>query len=348
MFIVSYFLVISIFLTITIFVFRSVWTDNLSRVRQAFVNLSLVLFTIGYLFFVLEILFATVFITPQGLNFTLASQRWFEKYWNPINSFGYRDYEHDWNIITADNLLFVVGDSFATGHGLQNISDRFANVLAEKLDDSWEVVVIAKNGWDITDEYNALVSYPKKPKKIILSHYINDIHSAAEACGFQIPYNIKWPPSAIQPLINKSYFLNFLYWRTIGKPVSGRDSYVKFIQKSYNDKQVWETHKKDLLNIIAYADTAGADIDFIVWPSLLDFEQSSGAVYKVCEFLETNNIDVLDVAARFKDRAGRQLTVNSMDAHPNENVHAEVADLLYTEYGPWNDMASGTQRLRTK
>jgi hypothetical protein len=344
MFIVIFFLLISLLLAATIFVFYSVWKDKLSRMRQALINMSLVLFTTGYIFLVLEIIFATVVIVPQGLNFTLTSQRWFEKYWNPINSLGYRDYEHDWSAITTDNILFVVGDSFATGHGIQNISDRFANVLSEKLGESWAVVVIAKNAWTTADEYKALASYPKKPKKIILSHYINDIHNAAEACGFRIPFNIRWPPAVIQPLVKRSYFLNFLYWRTIGRFTPGKGDYTKFLQKSYNDEQVWETYKKELLNIISYADTAGADIDFIVWPSLLDFEQSKSTVSKVSEFLETNNIDVLNVADRFKGRAGTQLTVNTMDAHPNEGVHAEVAELLYTEFGPWDTQGTAPQK----
>jgi hypothetical protein len=257
---------------------------------------------------------------------------------------GFRDYEHDWSTVTTDNILFVVGDSFATGHGIQKISDRFANVLSEKLGESWEVVVIAQNGWTTADEYNALANYPKKPKKIILSYYINDIHNAVEACGFQIPYNIKWPPAIIQPLIKRSYVLNFFYWRMIRWFTPGKGMYSKFLQEMYSDEQVWEAHKKDLLNIISYADTAGADIAFIVWPNLLDFEQSRSLVTKVSEFLKANNIDVLNIADHFKGRIGGELTVNTMDAHPNEGVHEEVAELLYTEFGPWSSQGASPQR----
>jgi hypothetical protein len=340
MFIVLCFLLISLLLAATILVFRSVWTDKISRMRHVFINIALVLFTVCYIFLGLEILFATVVIMPQGLNFTLTSQRWFEKYWNPINSLGYRDYEHDWSTVTTENILFVVGDSFATGHGIQKISGRFANVLSEKLDESWEVVVIAQNGWTTADEYNALIKYPKKPKKIILSYFINDIHNAVEDCGFRIPYNIKWPPAAIQPLINRSYFLNFFYWRMIRWFTPGKGIYFKFIQKMYNNEQVWEAHKKDLFNIISYADTAGADIAFIVWPSLNNFEQSRSIVTKVSEFLKAKNIEVLDITAHFKNSSASQLTVNSMDAHPNKSVHTKVAELLYNEFGPWSSQGA--------
>ena len=83
--------------------------------------------SILYLLLIVEIVFATVFVQSDGGNSTLVSKRWFQKYWNPINSDGYRDYEHIWK----EHVLFIVGDSYIAGHGIKNIDDRLSSILAK-------------------------------------------------------------------------------------------------------------------------------------------------------------------------------------------------------------------------
>ena len=116
------------------------------------------------------------------------SQRWFEKNWK-VNSLGYRDIEHD----SYDNrqIIFVVGDSFVAGHGIARPGDRFSDLLQKRLGDRYVVVNIAQNGWNTPEEYQAIISYPRKPNRIILSYFINDITDAAKdrmplKCSYEV------------------------------------------------------------------------------------------------------------------------------------------------------------------
>src|SRR5467141_2375075 len=115
------------------FILRSVWTRT-STVRSLSMKVSISVSTIVYLFLALEVLFSSVAVSDT-FSFTLASQLWMEKYWHPINSFGYRDLEHDPSEFENKEVVLVVGDSFVAGHGIAHIEERFSNILQKNLGD---------------------------------------------------------------------------------------------------------------------------------------------------------------------------------------------------------------------
>lgn len=186
------FVLLSALLLIWSYTLRSVWTKT-SRVRSLLMKASVSVSTIIYLFLALEILFYSSFAVSDTFGFTLASQRWEERYWRPVNSFGYRDVEHSATDFGNKKVLFVVGDSFVAGHGISQIENRFSNILQRNLGGQYVVVNIAKNGWNTADEYQAILSYPYKPKKIILSYYLNDILGAASTLGYGSPVRVERP-----------------------------------------------------------------------------------------------------------------------------------------------------------
>ena len=168
-----------------------------SMVRSVLMNLSVSAAAVLYVFLALELLFYSSFVISDTFSFTLASQRWMETYWHPINALGYRDVEHDPAEFSNKQVLLVVGDSFVAGHGIARIEDRFSNVLQRNLGEHYLVVNVARNGWNTADEYQAIVSYPYKPKKIVLSYYINDILGAAERSGYVRPIRVEPSPNRI-------------------------------------------------------------------------------------------------------------------------------------------------------
>jgi hypothetical protein len=91
---VGLFLLVSSLLVVAALVFRRVWTRK-SSLRSILINLSLLAFTILYSGLILEFVFYKFFVRSDGFAFTLASARWFQEYWHPINSYGYRDVEHE-------------------------------------------------------------------------------------------------------------------------------------------------------------------------------------------------------------------------------------------------------------
>jgi hypothetical protein len=116
LFITGYFAVITTFLIAMVYIFRRKWIKD-NPTKKVIVNFSISIFSTLYILIVLEGIFAYAFVQSDGFGFTLASKRWSHNYWNPINSYGYRDYEPEWR----DKIVFVVGDSFVAGHGIKKI-----------------------------------------------------------------------------------------------------------------------------------------------------------------------------------------------------------------------------------
>ncbi|MBE8233711.1 MAG: SGNH/GDSL hydrolase family protein [Endozoicomonadaceae bacterium] len=256
----------------------------------------------------------------------MVSKRWHQKYWNPINKQGYRDYEHSWK----EPVLFVLGDSFIAGHGIDKIDDRLASQLSKKLGEKWTVSILAKNGWSTLDEYNALINHHQKPQKIIVSYYLNDIASAARKHGYKMVVLKTNPPVIIKPLVDNSYLFNWYYWK-LNAPISGK----RHFEKAYRNDKIWATHTKELQGIIDYASNIDAHISFIVWPRLTDIEASLEFTTKVTDFLKKQQVEVINLSEVFVGRSPKNLVVNKWDGHPNVAVNAEVANLLYESLIPF-------------
>lgn len=321
--------VITVMALLLFLLYRHVWRTD-SQVRHNTINLSISLFSVLYAILISELLFSALFVQSSGANITLSSKRWFEKYWNPINSYGYRDYEHIWK----DNVLFVLGDSFIAGHGIKNIDDRFANILASKVEKNWTVAVLAKNGWNLENLYNALISHPKIPDRIIVSYFLNDIVSAARRHGFRRTNLKKQEPGIFSPLVDNSYLFNWLYWR-FALPRSG-DSFLEFIGHAYNDEEIWSSHTDEIQKLVNYARDIDAKLTFLVWPRMSDVDRSTVFTSKVVEFLEHNEIHVINLSDQFLGRELEALRVNPWDGHPSVEVNAEVAEIVYKTLGSWD------------
>ena len=283
---------------------------------------------------VLEGCFRMFVVSSDAFGHTLASRQWFAKYWEPINSFGYRDIEHDLKNLGDKNLLFVVGDSFVAGHGITNPRDRFSDVLETQLNENWEVFNIAKNGWDTKDEFTALQSFPLIPDVIILSYFVNDIDgTASRVLEKPRPSLVQKPPWYIRPLVKRSHFFNFFYWRVYRFQNSKQMGaiYLDYLERAYNDAKIWSVHEQELLQIVAWADSRDIPIVAIVFPLLVDLDWSRPFTGKVVRLLRAWQVPVVDLSEKISGRDPRELVVNYIDPHPSVTLHSEVASLLHTQ-----------------
>lgn len=265
-------------------------------------------------------------VQSDGYGFTLAAKRWFQKYWHPINSLGYRDYEHDWD----SNTLFIVGDSFVAGHGIDHIEDRMSSVLASKLGDEWNVAIIAKNGWALDKQYQALINHPQRPDEIILSYYINDIESAARTSGLELPQLIELPNPLLNLFIDNSFILNWFYWIQYRSSIGG--VYWEYLKQAYSDPDIWQQHLNEINKIIDYAEDINAPLRIIVWPNLLSIDESSEFTEKVVGYLNSQGLDVIHLTEFLSGRDPLDMIVNRLDGHPNTSLSKEVAELAYQQF----------------
>ena len=325
------FLSVSVLLGIWIRILRS-W-KRAPKLRLALARLTVLVATCVYLFIILEFLFFSVFTFSDGFGVTLSAQRWAEKYWHPINSLGYRDVEHTSTDLQNKQVIFVVGDSLAAGHGIERIEDRFSNLLEHNLGQQYVVVNIARGGWDTAYEYNAITSYPVNPKRIVLEYFVNDIDGVARKAGLLPPLLIEPPENALLAyVVNHSYFINFIYWRVYRLRYQDMGiEYWQAIKNSYSNPDVWTAHAADLDRIVRFTQERGIGLTVVIFPNLAAIKDSAPITSKTGQFFTSRNVRVIDLEPLLESRDPASLVVNSADSHPNRALHREVADLLTRE-----------------
>lgn len=322
------FVLLASLLLIWSYVLRSVWTQT-SKLRSFLVKFSVSFSTTISLFLILEIVLCS-FVISDGFNFTLSSHRWFEKYWHPINSLGYRDVEHSPAEFRDKRVIWVVGDSFVAGQGISRIENRFSDILQRNLGGKYLVAIIAQPGWNTADEYRAMLSYPYKPKRIILSYLVNDIIGANLKLGYGYPVHAERPRNPIvEYSVEHSYVINFVYWRLFR--VRNRDMGNKdweYLTASYSNPGIWNVHEAELTQIISYARNQDIALTVVLFPDLTNVKGSAVITSRVADFFQAHNIPVLNLEPLWEGRDPNSLMVNSLDSHPNEALNKEVAELL--------------------
>jgi len=308
---------------------RFVWTTP-SRGRRIAVRTSLAGFAALYALLLLELGCYLLVDSSDSFGFTLASKRWFARYWHPINSLGIRDRDHDASSLAEKRVLYAVGDSFVAGHGVRDPRDRFADQLAEHLGDDWEVVILAKSGWHTVEQYEAIESYPAKPEIIVLSYYFNDIENAFAEHDLEQPAPFDPPPRLLRPFVARSHFLNYVYWR-IYRFANGAEIdrvFWEFFQTYGQRADVWATHAKELDRIAQYAVERDIRLIVVVFPQLREIERSRPYTERVTQLFEKQDVEVIDLSILLSERDPNELIVGPLDNHPGVALHHEVAELL--------------------
>lgn len=295
------------------------------RAKEFYINMRLCAASIAVTLLVLECIFRFFYLPSDGYGISLAGRAWNEKYWHPINSFGYRDIEHPLAEFQHKKNILVVGDSFVTGHGIKDIADRFPDRLRSALGKPWNVVVVAQNGWDTADEYNALVSFPAAPQLVILSYFINDMDRVLDRSNIGLSYKIQEPTG----IFAVSYLANFFYWRMYGIIDRSNDSYAERRTKGYNDTAILQQHEKGLQNIIDYTMQRNIPLIVVLFPQLNNVEGTAWITKTIAAYFQQQQVMTIDLATLLAGRSPADITVNPYDGHPNEQLHAEVAGMLY-------------------
>jgi hypothetical protein len=309
--------------------FRFVWTGR-TRARTVMQRLLLFVFAAAFTLWTLELVFFQFAVFSDGMGQTLAARRWLDRHWHPLNAIGLRDREHRLEEIRAKQVLVVVGDSFAAGHGIESIEERFAGVLQQELGRSWEVVVLADNGWHTGRQLQALREFPVSPDVVVWSYFINDIEGAAAKIGKPMPVLVEPPSALANPLIERSHLANFFYWRFVRRRdiAAASDSYLDFLSSSFADPQIWELHRAELAAMSEYAASKDAALLAVVFPHLMQTDRTAPLVERILKELRVRDIPVVNVLDMVSGRATESLVVSRYDAHPSPQLHQEVGVAL--------------------
>ncbi|MCF0064903.1 SGNH/GDSL hydrolase family protein [Dyadobacter chenwenxiniae] len=273
----------------------------------------------------LEIIFMYIPQSHEGV-LSKASQIWWEKYWKPINSLGYHDKEIKKE--PGKKKILVIGDSFAAGHGLKDVNERFSNQLEASLGaDKHSVYNLGMSGADTRDEAKRLVEFPVKPDVIVLEYFPNDIEKVGREKGLSLsgaePYaDLKGPMAT---LVKRFYLPNFIYWQL---PHTGFSTFEKFVQTAYTDTTVLNAHLRDLSKMIDYRDSTGAKMYAVFIPFLFQVDKSAGYTKPVEDYLRSKGVTVVGINDGVLKIPEKERVVGKNDGHGSATLNKLIADRL--------------------
>ncbi|MCS6836558.1 MAG: hypothetical protein NZ750_11130 [Anaerolineae bacterium] len=278
-----------------------------------------------------EALMRATFVFSDNYGFSLMNARWFNENWKPINALGYRDYELS-DAAPGRTRVLVVGDSFAAGHGIDDIAQTFPHVMGRELGQDYTVNVVAKPGWNTNHEWDALQSYPMTPDLLVLAYYVNDItHLVADRYEAQIQQIYPLAPFPLNSFVDHFYLPNFLYWHVWGQIVRrGNALFNDLILQPYADEAIWAEQAEWLGRFVSYARDHHIPLVVIVWGAMNAPDASALAVQRVADYFAQQGATVVRMDDYLSDLSVAQRVVNPFDAHPSVLVH-ERAGLALAE-----------------
>lgn len=279
-----------------------------------------------------ELYFRYVYADSR-MEFALPAQNWPRRYIQR-NSLGFRDQEWPLETLEERQTVFIVGDSFTEGWGINDPADRWTDVLARQLGDEYAVVNLGKSGSATSQHLAALESYPyQSPDVIIYQYFLNDIDIAAKSNG--MPWDYEVPPSP--PLVDESYLVSFLYWRfnydrLFVNVNDGRGEW-EYMFAAYDTPYIWEIHRAEIDRMIDYAEAHNARLITVIFPAMHDPVGSIPYVDRVAQVIaERGHPDILKLFDQAAAWSPEERMVSAYDSHASVAFNALVADLVYEQF----------------
>jgi hypothetical protein len=277
------------------------------------------------------------YITTDAYGFTAMNYHWYKNfYWGHENSLGYRDYEpkgDDGN--TPLKTVAVVGDSFAAGHGIDDIDETFPQLLEQKLGSGWDVNLVAQSGWDSDVETAWLNSYSQNvkhnPQVVVLSYYLNDIDYLLTDTANNPDAVFTFPQNPTLGWFVLNFFVpNYIYYNMLQftSPVKNTNFTDRLI-RAHLDDALWGQQEGNLQLLVDWVDAHEAKLVVLLWPQLAAIPQSKPALDRVRQFFEGQGAVIVDMSDWLKDKSTPELILNRFDSHPSRLSNAIAAEALY-------------------
>jgi hypothetical protein len=278
-----------------------------------------------------EIYFRFFYDTTDSLGYTKVCERWVERHWQ-VNGAGCRDnIEYTTAIAPGKRRVSFIGDSFAAGHGIKNVEDRFENRLRRAHPD-WEIHVLANVGLDTGAEQillNRTLAKGYQLDDVVLVYCLNDVGDLMPEEG-QAYEQIFADLDHGGWLVRHSYFINLLYHRYKARQIPLLRNYFPFVRSAYGGER-WEQQKQRLKAFRDVVQAHGGRLAVVTFP----FLQALGPHYEyqfvhdeLDQFWRDLQVPHLDLLSVYKGLSPAQLTVNPYDAHPNEYANQLAAEAL--------------------
>lgn len=278
-------------------------------------------------------------VQSDNVNRTLASQRWFERHWQPINGLGFRDVEHVGQVADVPELIFFVGDSFTAGQGMDDARLRFCDLVGEARGPDARAVVVAQCGWNTGNQREAVdgmaAQLGRSPTEVVLAYVPNDILDPRYLVGRSEPFPLPSDPTAGGPswlawMSGSSYLTDALWWRVVRWTALAELAleHGDTLRRAFEDESIWSAHAADLRALAERVAAHGASLTVVVFPDLFSVKATRTHTARVAALFEETGARVHDLGPILSGRSRLELVSSPRDGHPGPRLHAEVAALL--------------------
>jgi hypothetical protein len=271
------------------------------------------------------------YITTDSYGFTAMNYHWYANfYWGKYNSLEFRDEEPlpDRPGLTR---IAILGDSFAMGHGINNLDDTFPQLLEHALGADYDVNVIAHSGWDTDVQLFQLSSYPYQPDKVVLSYYLNDIDYLLRDTEGDPDRNFATPTNPVLEWVVLNFFVpNYLYYNLLQFTSDSRsENFVADLAAAYTDDGLWSQQAQRLFEIVVWCRERNIELIVLLWPHIIELDASQIAIERVSGFFAEQNVEVIDMTPILRANPSPGLIVNRFDAHPGLDAQRLAAAALF-------------------
>jgi hypothetical protein len=268
--------------------------------------------------------------TTDSFGRTQINQRWFDRHWK-LNQMGYRDCVTVYPLERAPGKrrITFLGDSFAAGHGVTDVEDRFANRIRNRGED--EVHVWADLGYDTGHHIQlveGLIAKGYQFDKVVLVYTLNDIGDLSPEWKAMAEAIRSAPPPPF--LIRHSFFLDTWYYRFKARLNPDISNYCQSMLQYY-DGPLWEAQQRRLKTLRSLVESHGGRFLVVTFPFLqhlgpgYEFRAVHAKLGKFWQDLGVPHLDLLDLYEAHRDET---LMVNAHDAHPNVRAHVLAAEAI--------------------
>ncbi|MDP2632759.1 MAG: SGNH/GDSL hydrolase family protein [Candidatus Curtissbacteria bacterium] len=292
------------------------------------------IFAIIFTFTAFESYFRYRYDVSDGLGFLKVSKKWDARHVVLNNEFS-RDRNFEQEKQEGVTRIGVLGDSIAAGGGIENITNRFSNILEAKLRETGkkvEVYNLGRPGYDTSSEilvYDEMKQY--NFDIIVWEYFVNDVQPGFKSSGTPIIENSSKKSKLVAFISDRSYFFDFMYWRLSSK-------YQKTFQAlriadiaQYKNEPVLNQHYQDIKTLLEKMKEQNSKVVVIMFPSniLLGPDYPTYIHEMMGKYFRDNGAQFYDLLQDLKDKDGKTLIASKFDPHPNEIVHEIAGEKLY-------------------
>ena len=268
---------------------------------------------------------------------SLTCRRWHAAYAR-LNSLGHRDHEWSEKKPAGVRRIAFVGDSFTYGWGINNVKDRFSNIIQRRFEQlqpgTVEVMNVAWNNWDTLSELKWIqrINATYAVDEVVLCYLPNDMEKIVPVAE---DFNPARPPRSTLIRTDGSFLLDSLYYRVYVPRVPTVVHYFDWLADAYKSETIWQEQESNLGLIIS----ACRDYGVTLRVALLPFLRTSGERYKperiharLRRFFDANDVPLVDLLPAVAGYGPNELTVNAHDAHPNELANRLFAEAIWNAF----------------